>query len=102
MECIRKSGRILAACHREISSMMGPGITTKEINASVERFLEKHAAYPEQKGYKGFPYATCASVNEVVCHGFPDERPLQAGMLLLSIWWLTRMDGWLIRLGLMP
>lgn len=94
MECIRKSGRILAACHREISSMMGPGITTKEINASVERFLEKHAAYPEQKGYKGFPYATCASVNEVVCHGFPDERPLQAGDVV-TIDMVVNKDGWL-------
>jgi len=95
---IRESGRILAACHREIAKIMKPGITTYEIDAFVERFLEKNGAYPEQKGYKGFPYATCASVNEVVCHGFPNERSLEAGDVV-TIDMVVNKDGWLADSG---
>lgn len=74
-----EAGKILAATHREIAKMIKPGITTWEIEEFVEKFLAEHGATPEQKGYQGYKYATCASVNEVICHGFPSKKPLKKG-----------------------
>ncbi|WP_433945323.1 type I methionyl aminopeptidase [Paenibacillus sp. SN-8-1] len=95
---MREAGRILAACHREIRKLLAPGISTLEIDAFVESYLRKHKATPEQKGYRGFPYATCASVNDVVCHGFPDSRPLGEGDLV-TIDIVVNKDGWLADSG---
>jgi methionyl aminopeptidase len=79
IEAMKKAGEILAACHKEISKLVQPGITTWEIDEFVERFLKKNGATPEQKGYKGYEYATCASINDEVCHGFPRKEPLKEG-----------------------
>jgi methionyl aminopeptidase len=76
---MKKAGEILAACHKEIAKMIKPGITTWEIEEFVDRFLKKHGATPEQKGYQGYEYATCASINDEVCHGFPRKDPLREG-----------------------
>lgn len=96
---IRKAGRIVAACHKALSKRIAPGVTTQEIDRFVERFMLDRGATPAQKGYKGYPFATCASVNEVVCHGFPDSEPLEAVILLRLIWWLNWTDGRLIQHG---
>ncbi|CAH0278764.1 Methionine aminopeptidase 1 [Peribacillus sp. Bi96] len=79
IQAMHESGKILAACHREIAKMIVPGVTTWEIEEFVEGFLKKHGAKPEQKGYKGYEYATCASINEEICHGFPRKTPLKNG-----------------------
>lgn len=76
---MQAAGKILASCHQEIAQLIKPGISTLEIDTFVERYLKKHGATPEQKGYKGYKYATCASVNDEICHGFPRKEPLQAG-----------------------
>lgn len=89
-----KAGLVLAACHREIASMIKPGITSWEIDQFVEGFLAKHGATPEQKGYKGYPYATCASVNDVICHGFPSKNPLNDGDIV-TIDMVVRVGDWL-------
>ncbi|GIO21602.1 type I methionyl aminopeptidase [Oceanobacillus sp. J11TS1] len=70
---------ILVATHKEIAKRIKPGVTTLELDAFVETFLEKHGATPEQKGYNGYPYAICASVNDEICHGFPNDEPLKDG-----------------------
>ncbi|SMF91002.1 methionyl aminopeptidase [Paenibacillus uliginis N3/975] len=98
IEYMREAGRILAACHREIAKWVQPGVTTLEIDARVEEYLKGAGASPEQKGYKGFPFATCASVNDVVCHGFPDRRPLQAGDVV-TIDIVVNKNGWLADSG---
>ncbi len=69
-----------------------------QIDALVERFLEKKGATPEQKGYKGFPFATCASVNDIVCHGFPNDRPLKEGDIV-TIDMVVNRNGWLADSG---
>ncbi|MDE5414474.1 type I methionyl aminopeptidase [Alkalihalobacterium chitinilyticum] len=74
-----EAGKLLAACHKEIAKLIQPGITTMEIDQFVEKFLKKNDATPEQKGYKGYPYATCASINDEICHGFPRKTPLKDG-----------------------
>ncbi|WP_028401262.1 type I methionyl aminopeptidase [Ectobacillus panaciterrae] len=76
---MHEAGKLLAACHRKIAGLIQPGITTMEIDVFVEKFLQKHGAKPEQKGYQGYKYATCASINDEICHGFPRKSPLQEG-----------------------
>lgn len=91
---MKLAGEILAACHREIAKMIRPGITTWEIDQFVEGFLARHSATPEQKGYKGYEYATCASVNDVICHGFPSRNPLKDGDIV-TIDMVVNLNGWL-------
>ncbi|MFC4766585.1 type I methionyl aminopeptidase [Effusibacillus consociatus] len=91
---MREAGKILAACHREIAAKIRPGITTMEIDQFVEKYLKSHGATPEQKGYRGYPYATCASVNDVICHGFPSKEPLKEGDIV-TIDMVVNLNGWL-------
>ncbi|MCI1882147.1 MAG: type I methionyl aminopeptidase [Sporolactobacillus sp.] len=76
---MKKSGRLLALTHQKIKSMIRPGITTWDIEEFVNDFLAKHGATPEEKGFEGYKYATCASVNDEICHGFPNKKPLKSG-----------------------
>lgn len=76
---MREAGLIVAACHAELAKRIRPGVTTMEINRFVDEFLRKHDTIPAQIGYKGYPYATCASLNDEICHGFPSEHPLRDG-----------------------
>src|SRR5699024_9303647 len=69
----------LVKTHKEIAKMIKPGITTMEIDTFVEEFLAKHGATPEQKGFQGYEYATCASINDDICHGFPRNQKLVNG-----------------------
>lgn len=94
IEQMRKAGEILAACHREIAKLIRPGITTQEIDQFAEAFMKKNGAIPEQKGYNGYPYATCASVNDVICHGFPGKYVLKDGDIV-TIDMVVNLDGWL-------
>ncbi|MCE4050062.1 MULTISPECIES: type I methionyl aminopeptidase [Bacillaceae] len=82
IEKMKAAGRILAACHKEIAKMIKPGITTMEIEKFVEGFLKERGATPEQKGYRDYPYAICASINDEVCHGFPREEELKSGDII--------------------
>lgn len=91
---IRKAGQIVASCHKEIAKFIQPGISTLEIDRFVERYLESHGATPAQKGYRGYPYATCASVNDVICHGFPHSEPLHNGDIV-TIDMVVNLGGWL-------
>jgi methionyl aminopeptidase len=91
---MRKAGRLLALCHQQIARRIRPGVTTREIDSFVEQFLDKHGAIPEQKGYMGYPYATCASVNDVICHGFPNDQPLKNGDIV-TIDMVVNLNGWL-------
>lgn len=82
IEQMRLAGEVLVNCHKEIAKMVKPGVTTLEIDTFVEKFLAEHGATPEQKGFSDYPYATCASVNDEICHGFPREEKLKDGDLL--------------------
>src|SRR4051794_22164495 len=91
---MHKAGQLLARCHQEIAKRIRPGVSTWEIDQFVEEFLEIHGATPEQKGYMGYPFATCASINEEVCHGFPRHEPLEEGDIV-TIDMVVNLDGWL-------
>lgn len=91
---MRESGKILSACRREIGELIEPGITLLEIDKFAEDFILKHGAYPEQKGYNGYKYATCLSVNDVVCHGIPTKQKLNWGDII-SVDMVVNLNGWL-------
>ena len=76
---MQEAGKVLVATHKEIKKLIQPGITTMEIDNFVEKSFKKHGATPEQKGFEGYKYATCASINDEICHGFPRKKPLENG-----------------------
>ncbi|CAG7596691.1 Methionine aminopeptidase 1 [Paenibacillus solanacearum] len=94
IEYMREAGIILSSCHRELERMIQPGVTPMELDKFVEAYLAKHGATPEQKGYNGYPFATCASVNDVICHGFPNHTPLKDGDIV-TIDMVVNLNGWL-------
>ncbi|MBM7693656.1 methionyl aminopeptidase [Peribacillus deserti] len=79
IKAMHEAGKLLAACHREISKRIAPGVTTWEIEEFVDKYLTERGAIPQQKGYKGYEYAICASINDEICHGFPRKTPLKEG-----------------------
>lgn len=79
IEKMQKAADLLVLTHKEIAKMIKPGISTMEIEQFVDDFLAKHGATAEQKGYQGYKYATCASINDEICHGFPRSEPLKDG-----------------------
>ncbi|WP_226086927.1 type I methionyl aminopeptidase [Mesobacillus sp. S13] len=76
---MKEAGKLLASVHKELRKRIMPGVTTWEIDQFVEDYLKKHGATPEQKGYRNYQYATCASINDEVCHGFPRKDALKDG-----------------------
>jgi methionyl aminopeptidase len=79
LEKMRLSGQLVGQVLREVRRMIAPGVTTLEIDTMVERMIRDAGATPTFKGYHGFPFSICASVNEQVVHGFPSRRELQDG-----------------------
>ncbi|UOQ43552.1 type I methionyl aminopeptidase [Halobacillus salinarum] len=79
IELMHKAGKLLANVHKELRSFIKPGITTMEIEKFVEGYLAERGATGEQKGYQGYEYTTCASINDEICHGFPRDEKLKEG-----------------------
>jgi methionyl aminopeptidase len=73
------AGRVAADALVEVGRHVAPGVTTDELDRIGHEFMISRGAYPSTLGYKGFPKSVCASVNEVICHGIPDSRPLEEG-----------------------
>lgn len=94
IELMTEAGRILAACHRELRKLIRPGISALQIDRFAEDFIQSHGAKAEQKGYQGYPFATCASVNDEICHGFPTQTPLRKGDIV-TIDMVVNLHGWL-------
>ncbi|SDU96299.1 methionine aminopeptidase, type I [Microlunatus sagamiharensis] len=82
IERMRVAGRIAAQAMEAAAAAIAPGVTTDELDAVVHAFILDHGAYPSTLGYRGFPKSCCTSVNEVICHGIPDARPLEDGDLV--------------------
>jgi methionyl aminopeptidase len=76
---IRIAGRIAADALVEVERHVAPGVTTDELDHVGHEYLIGRGAYPSTLGYKRFPKSLCTSVNEVICHGIPDSRPLADG-----------------------
>lgn len=76
---MRASGQLVGRVLRELKGMVEPGVTTLEINDAADKMIRDGGAYPTFKGYNGFPFSICASVNDQVVHGFPSRYELKEG-----------------------
>jgi methionyl aminopeptidase len=74
IEYMRKSGRIVGETLALLQELIKPGINTAELDRVAEEYINKCGAIPSFKGYYGFPYSLCISVNSEVVHGFPSEK----------------------------
>lgn len=79
IEKMRIACRIAAQAREEVGRAVAPGVTTDELDRIGHEFLLDHGAYPSTLGYRGYPKSLCSSVNEVICHGIPDDRELAHG-----------------------
>lgn len=96
IELMREAGRVVWEAHQIAKSMVAPGVTTREIDAAIDRLFEERGATPLFKGVPGrvpFPAATCISVNEQVVHGIPGDRVLAEGDIV-KIDTGCRLNGW--------
>lgn len=79
---MKKSGELLASIHEQLRDFIKPGVTGLEINEFVEKRIREAGGIPSQIGYEGYPYATCVSVNDEICHGFPTGKKLKEGDII--------------------
>jgi len=79
IELIRESSLLVGKTLAEVAKIIGPGVKTIELDKVAEQFIRDHGAKPGFKGYGGFPFTLCISVNENVVHGFPSKRELVDG-----------------------
>ena len=82
LEKMRAAGRLAGLVREALRRMTRPGVTTLELDAAAEQMIRAAGALPTFKGYHGFPYSICASVNEQIVHGFPSHYELQEGDIL--------------------
>jgi methionyl aminopeptidase len=76
---MRRAGRLAATTLDFITPYVKPGVSTAQLDELIHRFTEDHGAVPAPLGYRGYPKASCISVNHVVCHGIPGDKRLQDG-----------------------
>ena len=94
IERMRVAGRVAAQAMAAAAAVVAPGVTTDEVDRVGHEFLLDHGAYPSTLGYRGFPKSLCTSVNEVVCHGIPDDRRLEDGDIVnIDITAFMVLDG---------
>jgi methionyl aminopeptidase len=79
IEKMQVAGRLVGQVLQALRQMAEPGMTTLEVDAAADKMIRDGGAYPTFKGYHGFPFSICASVNEQVVHGFPSRYQLKDG-----------------------
>ena len=82
LEAMRRTGALAAEVLISACEQVRPGITTDAIDRFVHEASVAAGAYPSPLGYRGFPKSVCTSVNEVICHGIPDSRPIGDGDII--------------------
>jgi methionyl aminopeptidase len=92
-EGMRKACQLTARCLDELAEFVKPGVTTNEIDRFVFDFGEKNNALPATLNYRGYRKSSCTSINHVVCHGIPDDKPLRDGEIVnIDVTYI--LDGW--------
>ncbi|KAA6205811.1 MAG: type I methionyl aminopeptidase [Candidatus Tokpelaia sp.] len=90
---MRRACQLTARCLDALADIVKPGVTTAEIDHFVLAFGAKHNALPATLNYRGYTHSCCTSVNHVVCHGIPDDRPLREGDIVnIDVTYI--LDGW--------
>jgi methionyl aminopeptidase len=90
---MRRAGQLVASCLDALEDIVRPGLPTDVIDSFVYEFALDHGALPATLGYKGYMKSTCVSVNHVVCHGIPSEKPLRDGDIAnIDVTFI--LDGW--------
>lgn len=82
IELIRTAGKIAAGAIESAGAAVAPGVTTDQLDAIAHEYVVSHGAYPSTLGYRGYPKSCCTSLNEVICHGIPDNTLIQEGDLV--------------------
>ncbi|MBQ3425442.1 MAG: type I methionyl aminopeptidase [Clostridia bacterium] len=93
VEKMRKAGALLHQVLEALRAAIEPGVTTHYLDQMAERLIREAGAQPSFKGYEGFPYSICASVDAQVVHGFPNRQKLRKGQLL-SVDCGCILEGW--------
>ena len=94
IEGIRKSGIINTAVLDLVQEKIAPGMSTAEIDKLVYDYTVAHGAIPATLGYEGFPKSCCTSINEVVCHGIPNEDEILEEGDIINVDCTTILDGY--------
>ncbi|EPR76117.1 Methionine aminopeptidase [Leifsonia rubra CMS 76R] len=79
---IRESGTIAAGAIEAVGAAIAPGVTTAQLDQIAHEYMVTRGAYPSTLGYRGFPKSCCTSINEVICHGIPDNTVLEDGDII--------------------
>jgi len=91
----RDAGKVASVIHQKIADKLQPGVNLLEIESLVEAMIDKAKMSPAFKGYKGYPAATCLSVNSAVVHGIPTNYSLKEGDII-GIDFGVENDGWIV------
>lgn len=92
-EGMRKACQLTATCLDKLADLVKPGVTTREIDDFVFAFGAEHGAYPATLNYRGYTNSCCTSINHVVCHGIPNDKPLREGDIInIDVTYV--LDGW--------
>jgi methionyl aminopeptidase len=92
-EGMRKAGRLTAEALDLLVPAVKPGVTTQALDDLIGEFARDHGAYPAPLFYRGYPKGICTSINHVVCHGIPDDKPLREGDIV-NVDVTLVVDGW--------
>ncbi|HBE70071.1 MAG TPA: type I methionyl aminopeptidase [Planctomycetaceae bacterium] len=92
-ESMRRAGRFNAELMDHLRELVGPGVTTQEIDDRVVSYTKKHGHKAATLGYLGFSKSCCTSINEVICHGIPDKTVLKEGDIV-NVDITSVVDGW--------
>jgi methionyl aminopeptidase len=82
IELMRSSALLVSKTLTEVAKVLKPGVTTRQLDTLIADYIHDHDAVPSFLDYRGYPFASCISVNDVVVHGFPNDRPLVDGDII--------------------
>lgn len=94
IEGIRKSSQLAGNCLKMISEYVKEGVSTAYLNNIIDEYIRDHNAIAATLNYHGFPKSCCISLNEVICHGIPDEKTILKEGDILNIDVTTILDGY--------
>ncbi|MGD1700548.1 type I methionyl aminopeptidase [Dapis sp. BLCC M229] len=94
IEKMRRAGRLAAELLHYLEPFVKPGVTTLELDEEAERWTQAHGARSAPLGYHGFPKSICTSINEVICHGIPNEKQVLKDGDIINIDVTPILDGY--------